>query len=873
MAEHVVGKYEIGSLIGKGVFGRVFRAQHRDLGRTFAIKFLQLDENEREDAESNVRARFRREAKILGQLDHPNTVQVVDFGEYQGRPYLVMEYLEGRSLREVLREEGALDEPRIHALTLQLLGSVAQAHSRGLVHRDLKPTNIMVVRDPQGGEMVKVLDFGVATAFRDDGVGVSNLSITAKGSFVGTPQYAAPEQFKGTSNAASDVYSIGLLMWELATGRQAVTGGLGEAIQAHTSPKRWTLPAGVELSAGMRTIIETALERDPARRYPDAGKMKAAMEKLKVRTRVTGTSVPATQVGHAGLFAGKYEMGGVIGSGGFSRVYKAMHVEMARSVAVKVLDLEGAVASTGATTAEDLRSRFGREARLVARLQHPNTITVHDFGVDGGSWYIVMEFVEGRDLQRAVDAEGKFEPRRAAKITRDIARSLSEAHHLGILHRDMKPGNVMLTKDFEGNEVAKVLDFGIAVGQDVHATGQPDIRPMQATRMGQFVGTPQYAAPEQYLGESLTPAADLYSLGLVLWEMLVGRPAVDSAAFGQCLSLHLSKTPWTLPDDVRVPPGLQRILNGLLAKNPDERYGSASEVAQDLDDWLSSGKEDFRPSASTIRSWDPAIDYAQEQIDFRNYIDDLAVLDPNLDEDSLPELLRPTKAPDTSERRATEPPAPKRPKRSKAEPLELDYAAAGIDRSERRDRAPVRSADVHVGGRERPFPVKPVVIAAVVLVVGAVGFSLLPDGEPEDVVSADELMKTETMHLQLDEPKERAPEPTNRFTSAGILEAMRAKGWSARKMGASNALSNVSEAGYRMTGNGDEFEMRILTTKSNAIAAQMADETRAPIRAVRFDNKVVRIFPPTKGEPTLPGDVVSWLQTYRSTVLDEVDRR
>src|SRR5690606_12776085 len=161
-----------------------------------------------------------------------------------------------------------------------------------------------------------------------------------------------------------------------------------------------------------------------------------------------------------------------------------------REVAIKLLDLDGAVAAAGVSAA-DLKARFSREAKLSSQLKHPNSITVYDFGDDGGRRYIVMELADGADLHRPLRRSGRFDPKRAATIARDIARSLSEAHHLGFLHRDLKPGNIMLARDFTGDEQVKVLDFGIATVLDV-GTGQAGIEAMQATRIGTFAGTPQY---------------------------------------------------------------------------------------------------------------------------------------------------------------------------------------------------------------------------------------------------------------------------------------------------------------------------------------------------------------------------------------------
>ena len=887
MTEGVVGgKYRLEGVVGSGTFGTVFRAKHVDIGRVYAIKFLEIPEKLAGEADA-IRTRFLREAKILGRLDHPNTVQVVDFGQHGDQPYIVTEYLEGRTLHRVIKDQGPFDENHVVTVTEQILGSVAQAHELGLIHRDLKSNNVMLVSDANGEEVAKLLDFGVATPFREDSLAAArDLKVTVRGSFIGTPQYAAPEQFGGEVSAASDVYAIGLLMWEMITGTPAVRKRtFSECMQIHMHKEPWKLPPEARVSAQMRNVVETALQRDPARRYADAGEMLTATGLLgsagtqahaEPATLVTADVEPADDV-----IAGKYRLEKLIGAGGFSRVFKAVHVDMQRPVAVKLLDLQGAVAVTGATTAEDLRARFGREARLVSKLTHPNTITVYDFGVDRADrWYIAMEYVEGPNLFRALKKQGAFEPRRAALVARDILRSLSEAHHLGILHRDLKPGNVMMTKDYEGKEVAKVLDFGIATVHGVETPGTTDIR-MSATRMGAFVGTPQYAAPEQFLGEKLTPAADVYAVGLVLWEMLTGSPAVSDDVFGRCLQKHLSKEPWRLPEHGALPQGLLDIMYGALEKEPSRRYLSASDMASDLDSWLDGKKESFKPAPVTEERWEPAIEYksVEESLDVDSFVEDdsggigradtdeRAIIDPNIESSQLPEFLSAPDPIETPARRPATAPAPRRPARNQAK-IELDYDRAGIrPGGHQRVVAPTHVAQ---GGRRSPSrsPASWVIGIAGALLVGLAAYSLWPTPSQESVVSTEELMRSETMYLDL-EPAQAVEKPlTNRFTVAGILEAVKTDGWFVRKMEGSNALASVHQQSYRLSRGDSAVEIQVVTTKSTSIATQMADDTRPPIRSVVFDNKLVRVFPPTRGGRSETDGLVTLLARYRDLVLD-----
>lgn len=275
------------------------------------------------------------------------------------------------------------------------------------------------------------------------------------------------------------------------------------------------------------------------------------------------------------IIANKYRIEEAIARGGFSVIYRGTHIDMQRPVALKLMALDDQVQASWL-------ERFEREARLASQLTHRNTVTVFDFGQDEqGFLYIVMEWIDGESLYRHLRRHGPMAPRRVAVIARDILASLHEAHQRGVLHRDLKPSNIMLTRDYEGRPAIKVLDFGIAKPLE----DPPDAR---ITQKGGFVGTPRYAAPEQLEDATLTPAADIYSLGLLMWEALVGDPAVPSLHYGECLEKHLSDTPWRLPRSVHCPPGLAAIVHRALQKEVGRRYADCRQMGADLNRWLDS---------------------------------------------------------------------------------------------------------------------------------------------------------------------------------------------------------------------------------------------------------------------------------------------
>lgn len=287
------------------------------------------------------------------------------------------------------------------------------------------------------------------------------------------------------------------------------------------------------------------------------------------------------------VIAGKYRIDKAIARGGCSIVYRGTHIDMQRPVALKIMTPDAGGDDASWT------QRFQREAKLASQLRHPNTITTYDHGHDHGLWYIIMEWVEGASLRNVIRDQGPIEPERCANLTIQILKSLEEAHRAKILHRDMKPSNIMITHDVDGEEeFVKVLDFGLAKADPSQLGG--DL--LKLTRDGDFVGTPRYASPEQLKGRPLTNASDIYGVGMIMWEMLTGQPAVPQVDYAVCVEHHLGPRPWKLPPG-QFPPGLSMVVEKALKKEPGERYASCREMRKALKNWLeiSSGKgaQDF----------------------------------------------------------------------------------------------------------------------------------------------------------------------------------------------------------------------------------------------------------------------------------------
>jgi hypothetical protein len=291
---------------------------------------------------------------------------------------------------------------------------------------------------------------------------------------------------------------------------------------------------------------------------------------------------------------GPYEILALVGAGGMGEVYRARDTRLERTVALKVLP--------PTLTTSVARARFEREARAIAALSHPHICAIHDVGSENGTEYLVMEFLEGETLADRL-ARGPLPIQQVARYGAQIAEALQQAHRAGITHRDLKPGNIMIT-----SAGAKLLDFGLAKAIHEEGARAGHDAPTQAgplTSEGTIVGTFQYMSPEQIEGKSLDHRTDIFALGVVLYEMTTGRrPFAASSSSAVAAAILASDPPAVRSLQPNAPPALERIIVTALEKNPDDRWQTAQDVARQLR-WLGDSSSTIAPAAvpQSRRGW------------------------------------------------------------------------------------------------------------------------------------------------------------------------------------------------------------------------------------------------------------------------------
>lgn len=607
-----ISKYEIREQLGEGGMGRVYKAYDPVMEREVAIKVIRENALQNEE----LKARFYREARIAGKLSHENITAVYDMGEEGNTIFIVMEYLPGKDLRKLIRENAQLSLGQKLEYARQICRGLAFAHQNGVVHRDIKPENIKILDSGK----IKIIDFGIAkpeTADEATGGETATL-LTQAGTRIGTPWYMSPEQVKGvTTDKRADIFSFGVVFYELLTYKKPFEGDDTTVLYriVHEPPQSFELRES-SLSGEILQVLLRCLEKDPDKRYvdcdelevditriaeraseasqvhvllsnadelagqsrhneaillyneilqvdPNNAKAKAGIKKLSQREQKSKTMKVLTgQI--VGEEISHFKILERLGGGGMGVVYRAEDLTLKRTVALKFLLPE-------LMRDETAKTRFLKEAQAASAFEHPNICTVHEIGeTDNGLFFICMSYYGGRNLKELLRTEGRLPVDRCVTILKQAANGLLKAHENKIIHRDIKPANLILTDDDE----VKIVDFGLA---------KLSTAATRVTQAGSTVGTLPFMSPEHVKGEVLDHRSDIWSFGILAYELLTGtRPFVgdNEAAILQGIVKGAPRPIADLRSDV--PFQLQQMILKCLEKEREDRYDSLKEVIDEL---------------------------------------------------------------------------------------------------------------------------------------------------------------------------------------------------------------------------------------------------------------------------------------------------
>jgi serine/threonine protein kinase len=481
--------------------GHVYRARRVLLDDEVAIKVIIAGGDDAAD----IRERFMRESRACAQLRHPNIVSILDFAvDPGGQPYLVMEYLNGPSLRDELAALGTFDIGSVQQIIGPVCAALQMAHDRGIVHRDLKPANIVSHHFESGEVVHKVIDFGLANV-----KAAADARLTRNDQFLGTILYASPEQLQGQDvDGRTDVYSLGIVVFEMLTGRPPFQAGtpLG-VITKHLCdpppPPSQILP---RLPGWLDEAVGRALAKNVADRWPtiaDFGRALTAGGPGAVSG--VGTRAGATE------FLAKYDVGPVIGAGRLgSEVHSGTHRALGLPVAIRLLR------RGQRRDWETVRTRFLNEARSM-QVPHPSIIQVRDFGEEDDTLYIVTELIEGPSLVQALDAEAPFEWKRAWRLVDQLIDAVSALHKRSTLVCGVNPGIIRMTTEDEGERLL-ISTGGISQVQELLASLSDD------QLRGGDLGDNElaYVAPEVLINQPASVASDIFAVGVLAYEMVTG---------------------------------------------------------------------------------------------------------------------------------------------------------------------------------------------------------------------------------------------------------------------------------------------------------------------------------------------------------------
>jgi len=546
-------------ILGQGAHGVLYRGRERSSARSVAVRVLSAAA----PAAAALLVRLKNHRDRLAPLEGDGIVPILGSGEWRGKVFYAMEFVQGESLASCIGQAHRFTTDEIIHVAEGVVGSLRAAWKSGLAPCGIKPTNVFLA--PTGA--VRVSDVGLAT-------GLSEWIPVPIARWQG--RYVAPEQISGDpADVRSDLYSIGVMLYELATrklpfdGYDSATSFYYQLLHVDPASPR---ELGASIPRELERVVLRCLAKAPSDRYQDPDEFLEDLQAVR-RRQGSSTHVSGLPEDDPGDF--DIDEDQVIGEGGMGILYRARQHSLGRPVAVKVI-------RDVFTASPEFVQRFRQEAELLAQVNHPNVVQVFGTGTWHGRLFYAMELVEGQDVATRLREKQRFSSEEVIHIAEGVARALSAAWKFRIVHRDIKPSNILLTPDGS----IKVADFGLAKSLRI---------PKTDSRL--IAGTSEYISPEQGMGKAVDIRSDIYSLGVVLYELLMGRPPFKSdGSFTFVVYQHVHSAPPALePLTGAFPPAVKELIQKCLEKKPENRYQTPEELLSAL----VKARAAIRPTAKT----------------------------------------------------------------------------------------------------------------------------------------------------------------------------------------------------------------------------------------------------------------------------------
>jgi serine/threonine protein kinase len=533
--------------LGKGAYGVLYRGRERSSGRDVAVRILGPSDGQ---STSILLGRIRQYAELLTPLKACGIVPILGTGEWRGNVFYAMELVVGDSLSTCIAQSHRFTTDEILYVAEGTVLALQGAWKSGVAPCGIKPSNIFL--SEKGA--VRMADVGLAKC-------LSQAIPFPLGRAQG--RYVAPEEALGEPpEIRSDLYSLGVILYELSTrklpfeGYDSSTSFYYQLLHvAPASPRE----LGASIPRELERIVLRCMAKSPSDRYQTPQELleelKALHRAQQSTTKVVG--IPEDDTGDFDVYEDQ-----VIAEGGMGILYRGRQHSLGRPVAIKVI-------RDVFTASPEFVQRFRQEAELLAQVNHPNVVQVFGTGTWRGRLFYAMELVDGQDVAARLREKGKFSPDEVLQVAEGVARALGAAWKFRIVHRDIKPSNIL----YGPGGTIKVADFGLAKSLRI---------PRSDSRL--IAGTSEYISPEQGLGQPVDIRSDVYSLGVVLYELLVGRPPFKSdGSFTFVLYQHVHASPPPLERMIGardIPDSVREIIQKCLEKDPPLRYQTPEELLE-----------------------------------------------------------------------------------------------------------------------------------------------------------------------------------------------------------------------------------------------------------------------------------------------------